>query len=224
MIISPRRLKLPACSLPLLLLTLAAAALSTPAAQAATADGWQWNATTVDGTGYLPLEDLRSFYKFTTSRQNAKAGTHTISNGSTTLVFGPEARSLTLNGFCCQLTHPVKLDERGNMLVSKVDMVKLIDPILRPTYIANRREVKAVVIDPGHGGHDVGQQTPQLREADCTLALAHQLAAELRKRGYEVVLTREDNQYLSDQQRIDRANAVPNALFVSLHANGFFND
>ncbi len=207
-----------------LLLALAAALLAAPMAQAVTADGWQWNATTLDGTSYLPLEDLRSFYKFTTSRQDAKAGTHTVSNGSTTLVFGPEPRALTIGGYRCRLSQPVRVDERGNLLVPKVDMVKLIDPILRPTYIASRREVKAVVIDPGHGGHDIGQQTPQLREADFTLTLARQLAAELRRLGYEPVLTREDNQYLSDQQRIDRANGTPGAVFVSLHANGGRSD
>ncbi len=188
------------------------------------ADNWQQNAAIESNTDYLRLEDLRSFYKFTSDTQDRRSGTRRISNGATTLLFGPEPRQLTINGVNCQLSHPTQTNERGEFLVSKTDVVKLIDPVLRPTYIARRREVKTVVIDPGHGGHDVGQQTPQVREADSTLSLARQLATQLKQRGYEVVLTREDNQYLSDQRRIDSANGAANAIFLSLHLNSGRSD
>ncbi len=188
------------------------------------ADNWQQNAAADTQTDYLRLEDLRSFYKFTTDSQDRKCGTHTVSNGKMMLVFGPEPRELSIQGYRCMLSHPAKHNERGEFLISKTDVVKLIDPILRPTYITNRRQVKTVVIDPGHGGHDVGQQTPQVREADCMLSLARQLANQLRQRGYEALLTREDNQYLSDQQRVDRANGVQNAIFLSLHLNSGRSD
>ena len=39
---------------------------------------------------------------------------------------------------------------------SNMDLHKIIDPVLRPTYITNRRSFNTVVIDPGHGGHDSG--------------------------------------------------------------------
>ncbi len=190
----------------------------------AMADDWNLNALPDATVDYLRLEDLRSFYKFTTDTQERKSATRHISNGTTTLTFGPEPRELSIHGVRCRLSHPTRTNERGELLVSRTDVVKLIDPVLRPTYIARRREVKTVVIDPGHGGHDVGQQTPQVREADCTLSLARQLAAQLRQRGYEVLLTREDNRYLSDQRRIDSANGAANAIFLSLHLNSGRSD
>ncbi len=185
----------------------------------AAADNWSDNAAPGAPVDYVKLEDLRSFYKFTTDTQDRRSGTRSVSNGRTTLTFGPEARDLSIHGVRCRLSHPTRLNERGEFVISKTDVVKLIDPVLRPTYISQLRELKTIAIDPGHGGHDVGQQTPQVREADCTLSLARQLSTQLKQRGYEVILTREDNRYLSDQQRIDRANAAESALFISLHLN-----
>ncbi len=203
------------------LATLGATLMLTPRAAA---DNWQQNAATEGSTDYLKLEDLRSFYKFTTDTLDRKSGIRRISNGTTTLTFGPEPRELSIHGVRCRLSHPAQTNARGECLISRADVVKLIDPVLRPTYIARRREVKTIVIDPGHGGHDVGLQTPQVREADCTLSLARQLATMLRQRGYEVLLTREDNQYLSDQRRIDCANGAANAIFLSLHLNSGRSD
>ncbi len=203
---------------------LAALLLATSLPAHAQEDEWQRNAATESHTHYLTLGSLRSFYKFTTDTQDRRNGTRSISNGTTTLTFGPGERELFIGSYRCQLSHPMRKDKQGELLISKTDVVKLIDPVLRPTYIINRREVKTVIIDPGHGGHDVGQQTPQVREADCVLSLARQLATQLRQRGYEVALTREDNQYLSDQQRIDRANSPGNAIFLSLHLNSGRSD
>ncbi len=190
----------------------------------AAANNWNQNASTEGGIDYLRLEELRSFYKFAPDKLDRQAGTRSTSNGTTTLTFGPGPRDLTIHGVRCRLSHPTRTNARGEFIISKTDVVKLIDPVLRPAYIPQRREVKTIVIDPGHGGHDVGQQTPYAREADSVLSLAHQLAAQLRQRGYEVVLTREDNRYLSDQQRIDCANGTPNAIFISLHLNNGRSD
>ncbi len=199
---------------------LAAALLFLPLGAAFTAPAAAAEAT----PAYRPLEDLRSFYKFIPLPQPAER-TRAVGNGAASLVFGPDARDLSINGTRCILSHPVKDEVTGRDLqVSETDWVKLIDPVLRPTYIANRRMVKTVVLDPGHGGHDAGAATRQVREADVTLIIATKTAEELRKRGFHVVLTHEVNQYLSDQQRIDTANAALNAVFISLHLNSGRSD
>lgn len=192
-------------------------------APAVTGDGAMWNATSVGDVGYLPLEDLRSFYKLLPLQ--AESGTRAVGNGAVSLVFGPGSRELRINGIRCVLTHPVKdVVTNQDLLISKADMVKLIDPALRPTYIANRRLVKTIVIDPGHGGHDAGTVSPQVREADVTLLVAGKLAEELRKRGYHAVLTHDVNRYQSDQQRVDAANSALNAVYVGLHLNSGRSD
>ena len=206
------------------LLTLAAlSALFVFPAAAVTADGAMWNATSVGEVGYLPLEDLRSFYKFM-PLPSPRDGAIAIGNGTVSLVFGPDARELRIRGCRCLLTHPARRDSLQGLLVSKTDMVKLIDPVLRPTYIAERRLVKTVIIDPAHGGHDVGTVTPYAREADVALTVAHKLRAILTDRGYHVVLTHEDNRYLSDQQRVDTAARELNPIFISLHLNSGRSD
>lgn len=207
---------LPACAALACLLPLS------PPCRAVTADGFMWHGTRQGQTDYLPLEDLRSFYKLI-PMQGAD-GARCVGNGELKLTFGPDARELTVNGIRCRLSHPTRQDAHGDLLISKVDMVKLIDPVLRPTYIRNRRTVKTVVVDAGHGGHDAGTATPYAREADTTLQVAAALRAELQKRGFLVLLTHGDNRYLSDQQRVDAANAAADAVFISLHLNSGRSD
>ncbi len=208
-------------ALPLLLALLLAAC---PAATAITSDSPSWKTQELGGIPYVPLEELRSLYKFTSSKEDRRTGAHSVGNGTPILVFGPGERELSVHGLRCELSQPLRRNDRGELHVSKMDLVKLIDPLLRPTYIARRQEVKEIVLDPGHGGHEAGVQANMLREADYCLAFARQLATLLRQRGYVVHLTREDNQYLSDQQRIERVNKHPGAVLVSLHLNSGRSD
>ncbi|MBQ8516447.1 MAG: N-acetylmuramoyl-L-alanine amidase [Akkermansia sp.] len=186
---------------------------------AVTADGGMWSTTSVENVGYVSLEDIRSFYKLMPIAQPKGSGTRAVGNGTVTLIFGPGPRVVSIHGLRCTLSHPTRPDDKGDILVSKTDLLKLIDPVLRPTYIANRRAIKTVVIDPGHGGHDSGTVTDYAREAHVALMVAGKLAGELRQRGLEVKLTREVNQHVSDQSRVDLANQATDALFLSLHLN-----
>ncbi len=78
-----------------------------------------------------------------------------------------------------------------------------------------------VVIDAGHGGSNTG--APGLvagaYEKRVTLAVARDLAEELRARGFDVVMTRDHDEYLTLRERVRRANAVEPDCFVSLHTN-----
>lgn len=76
-----------------------------------------------------------------------------------------------------------------------------------------------VIIDPGHGGNDTGASAHGLQEKKISLDLARRLAVELRNLGFTVVLTRDDDTYVSLPDRIKFAQSVPGAIFVSLHCN-----
>lgn len=80
-----------------------------------------------------------------------------------------------------------------------------------------------VVIDPGHGGVDNGASGPNdVHEKDITLAFALQLQRVLIDSGrFDVALTREDDTYLTLNQRVDLARQNKADLFVSLHADSF---
>ena len=202
-----------------------AAAEATAPAAAPAAVG-SWNIREIDGVEYVPLEDLRSFYKLMPLQPKGRkvAGQRVLGNGEVELIFGPAPRELFIQNRLCALSYPVQEDSSGDLLVSRIDVLQVIEPVLRPTYIANRRAVRTVVIDPAHGGHDTGTVTAYAREADVVLAVAIRLGSELRKRGYEVLLTQEQNQYQSPQVRVDKTNEAPAAIFLSLHLNSGRSD
>ena len=78
-----------------------------------------------------------------------------------------------------------------------------------------------VVIDAGHGGHDVGTHGPSgLLEKDVVLDVALRLGALLEERlGTEVVYTRTDDTYIPLEERTQIANDHKADLFLSIHAN-----
>jgi N-acetylmuramoyl-L-alanine amidase len=82
------------------------------------------------------------------------------------------------------------------------------------------RTVARVVLDPGHGGTDPGATGPTgLKEKDVTLALAHKVAPVLARHGVEITLTRDDDRFVTLEERTARANAFGADLFVSIHCN-----
>lgn len=86
------------------------------------------------------------------------------------------------------------------------------------------RAVDRVAIDAGHGGNDPGAQGPSgLKEKDVTLAVAHKLAPMLARLGIQVALTRDDDRYVTLEERTARANAFGADLFVSIHCNAAEN-
>jgi N-acetylmuramoyl-L-alanine amidase len=81
--------------------------------------------------------------------------------------------------------------------------------------------VDVVVIDPGHGGKDPGAIGPSgLKEKEVVLDICKRLASLLRSRlGLKVILTREDDTFISLSGRTKMANAQGADVFVSVHAN-----
>ncbi|WP_272427005.1 N-acetylmuramoyl-L-alanine amidase [Polyangium jinanense] len=90
---------------------------------------------------------------------------------------------------------------------------------------SGKREVRRVVLDPGHGGNDTGAVGPTgLKEKDVTLDIAHRAATIVsRELGIETLLTRDDDTYVALDLRTARANAFHADLFVSVHCNASEN-
>ena len=77
-----------------------------------------------------------------------------------------------------------------------------------------------VVIDAGHGGRDPGARSVsgESAEKDLTLALARELRDDLVKRGrVRVAMTRDDDRYLTLDDRAAVARRLNAAMFMSLH-------
>ena len=79
---------------------------------------------------------------------------------------------------------------------------------------------KIIVLDPGHGGDEIGARGPEgTLEKSVALDLAQILAAELEHR-YKVVLTRTDDSRMSLENRTAAANNLKADLFISIHTGG----
>ncbi|RKT34363.1 N-acetylmuramoyl-L-alanine amidase [Roseovarius halotolerans] len=77
-----------------------------------------------------------------------------------------------------------------------------------------------VVLDPGHGGIDPGAEVDGMAEKDMMLIFALELKEELvRAGGFDVVLTREDDSFVSLERRVAIAHRMGADLFLSLHAD-----
>ncbi|WP_448580044.1 N-acetylmuramoyl-L-alanine amidase [Thermaurantiacus sp.] len=90
-----------------------------------------------------------------------------------------------------------------------------------PEQVRRARTKPVVVLDPGHGGRDVGAigVNGQL-EKDVTLAIARAAARILERGGkVEVRLTRTDDRYLTLGERVQLARGWNAALFISIHAD-----
>ena len=78
-----------------------------------------------------------------------------------------------------------------------------------------------IVLDPGHGGLDVGAiGVGQAQEKDVVLAFAQDLKAKLEATGkYRVALTRDRDVFVSLGDRVKIAQKAGAALFISIHAD-----
>jgi len=80
--------------------------------------------------------------------------------------------------------------------------------------------VNTVIIDPGHGGDDIGAKGKKgVMEKDITLAIAFKLSKILRERGYKVVMTRYSDTFVPLKERTGIANNNKGDIFISIHVN-----
>ncbi|BAS27152.1 N-acetylmuramoyl-L-alanine amidase [Limnochorda pilosa] len=78
---------------------------------------------------------------------------------------------------------------------------------------------RLVVLDPGHGGLDRGAGDTDLSEKLVNLDIASRLGEALKRRGFEIAMTRSDDTFIPLWERAALANALSADLFVSIHSN-----
>lgn len=181
---------------------------------------YQWKIKNVDGRDYVTASDIHRFYRFDKKHIHGKSVSFHHKGASRELVMAGQvgSQTLTINQIKFIMSFPMIL-EGSEPMISRLDLCKLIDPVLRPADIRNSNVFNTVVLDPGHGGHDSGARCSLGKEADFALETAKMLKMELEKRGYRVYMTRSDDRYITLGNRVKAANKFSNAIFVSLHYN-----
>jgi N-acetylmuramoyl-L-alanine amidase len=175
------------------------------------------HAAFINGQNYVPLVDwarangLKCFW--------LKRGDEIVATNRTTrLVFDKDSRMVEVNGINVALSFPVAVD-KGTPLIAQLDLNTTIRPLLSPPKAAAAKRITTICLDPGHGGKDTGNHTFWHSEKTYTLALALELRDQLKKAGFNVILTRSKDTYVELPDRPALANRRGADLFVSLHFN-----
>ena len=179
-------------------------------------DGTLWTPLQHGGRDYLPLEQVGRFYGFGTVQRTGKG--FMIGAGARSLSGQANSADFHISHIKFILSYPVA-DVGGTLCLSRVDLVKLIEPVLRPSKIEGAARVNTVVLDPGHGGSDRGAQGRLGDEKTFTLDVALRAAELLGRAGYKVLLTRSSDDTVSLEERVKFARRFPSALFISVHFN-----
>ena len=121
----------------------------------------------------------------------------------------------------------------NKIFISFVSYGNISGLVLDVTKVAKLPEnVYDVVVDPGHGGNDVGAVSGKYQESDIALDCALKLKTQLEKLGLKVLITRdgsETDEYTTyniydDDGRVTMANESHAKILVSLHLNSNSED
>ena len=83
---------------------------------------------------------------------------------------------------------------------------------------------RVIVLDPGHGGDDLGACAHGLAEAELALDLATRVEGRLGALGVETYLTRGENTSPDEEDRARFANSVGAELLISLHTDAALSE
>jgi N-acetylmuramoyl-L-alanine amidase len=141
-----------------------------------------------------------------------------LENGKSGLSVTLNSREAEINGVKQWLAFPTRIQD-GQVLVSRLDLSKVIEPRLRPEKVQGLKPVTTVVLDPGHGGQDKGALCRYGYEKDFALDVALAARKLLEKQGIKVVMTRSADIFVPLHERAAVANGIKDSIFVSIHFN-----
>ena len=170
----------------------------------------------LDGRDSVRVTDLAKAHGMNVS---ASGRFVTLRSPSDSLVLEVDNREATLHGVKVWL-NSAPTASRGKTLIGRMDVAKVIEPILAPSRNRSPAPVRTIVIDPGHGGRDQGGRSASgILEKTVALDVAKRLRQILVQKELTVTLTRESDSTVSLDRRVRLANKRRADLFVSLHFN-----
>lgn len=110
------------------------------------------------------------------------------------------------------------LSQNAILDMEEENMVKI------PQKAPEHPEDIVIMIDPGHGGEDEGCARQGVLEKDINMALAQLTKTKLEEKGYQVLLTHEDDNLYTGEERVRKAEEAGANLYVSIHQNAHETD
>lgn len=187
--------------------------------------GWVLARSAADGAGvfrfndqnYVPIADWARVEKFS-CHWLKRGDLFEVDGRMAKLVFDVNSHYVEINGVQVALSFPVA-NQKGVALIAQFDLDHTVRPLLFPSRYIKPDSIKTICLDPGHGGRDTGNRVGWHYEKIYTLALAAELRDQLRRAGFNVIMTRTRDEYVDLPERPAFANAHGADLFVSLHFN-----
>ena len=179
-----------------------------------------WRIKKLGGRDYLPVTQVAAFYKLKVRPRGNRAVS--LVSADRSMDFRAGSREARIDGVKHWLSFPA-IYFGGQFYVSRMDLSKTLDPLMRPERIPNLKPVRTVVLDPGHGGHDRGAMNRYGSEKNYNLDLCRRIRPYLREAGLRVVITRQGDRFIPLEQRPAIATRLqredPGTIFVSIHFN-----
>jgi len=165
----------------------------------AVARAGDWTVIPYGGRDNVTVRNVAGFYGLADYRQ--------VEN---TLLMGSPGRSLRgsigsnelyINGLKFILSYPIEAVD-GEAIVSRMDLTKVIEPVLRPSRIRDAAMIDSVVLDPGHGGYDNGAMSIWGCEKNYALDVAWRTKPLLEAMGLTVYMTRTTDDFIPLEDRV----------------------
>lgn len=174
---------------------------------------------------YIPLHKACELLKMN-YEWDALTQKHILYKSGSYLSFKANDPFVSVNGRIRRLSYPPRLFQGNLMLPRELAGMRwwrkaeLSWPEVEGLNLDAAFLIDKVVIDAGHGGRDRGAVGSYgIIEKDVVLEIAKKLRQELEVLGIQVVMTREDDTFLTLPERAWIANNSGADLFISIHAN-----
>ena len=175
-----------------------------------------WTLYKVGGRDYVSVENVAKFYAL--GKVQASSSEFQLTGGLRSLRGRANSVEFFINNLKFNLSYPV-IECDGHLCMSRMDLTKLVEPVMRPGRIKDAEKIDTIVLDAGHGGHDNGAVSSFGCEKDFALDVVSRARLLLMQSGFKVVLTRSNDTFIPLYDRVKIANAQKNALFISVHFN-----
>ena len=187
----------------------------------ATARAGDWTIVRCDGRDFVTMRNVEDFYDL--GEYERVSNTLTLGAPGRSLRGTVGSNELYINNLKFILSYPIEQDD-GQPIVSRMDLTKVIEPVLRPSRIRNAAVIDSVVLDPGHGGYDNGATSFWGNEKTYALDVARRAKTLLEMQGLTVYMTRTTDEFIPLEDRVRFANMHPTALFIAIHFNSGGSD
>ncbi len=166
----------------------------------------------------VPININQGSNTFTLTLYNTTAQTDTIYLDNDPLIERLDWQQITPNSV--QYTFHLKTDQQWGYNVSYDNTSLVLSLRHSPQINGQSLSNITVLLDPGHGGSESGAVSPtNYPEKDANLVISKLLKTELIKRGINVIMTREIDQTLALNERINIINQTQPTISLSLHYN-----